>query len=78
MKLKLICYLKSGSVVYDESEFTECATIKDAKDAIDHLENFVNDAIKNRMSGTFTVGNTHINIQEVSAYTLEIKGDEFE
>lgn len=78
MKLNLICYLKSGSVVYDESEFEECATIQDAKDAIAHLKNFLNDAIKNRLSGTFTVGNTYINIQDVSAYTLEIKGDEFD
>ena len=78
MKLKFACYLKSGSVIYEENKLTEYATIKDAKDAIAPLENFVNDAIKNRLSGTFTVGNTHINIQEVSAYTLEIKGDEFD
>ena len=57
---------------------TEYATIKEAEDAIATLKNFVNNAIKNRLSGTFTVGNTHINIQEVSAYTLEIKGEEFD
>ena len=59
-------------------KLTEYATIKEAKDAIAPLEKFINDAIKDGRRGTFAVGNTHINIQEVSAYTLEIKGDEFD
>lgn len=76
MKLKLICYLKSGAVVSDEVEFTEDSTIEDAEDARVSVKNFVNNAIKNNLSGTFTVGYTHINIQEVSAYSLTIEGGE--
>ena len=74
MKLKLICYLKSGAVISDEVEFTEDSTIEDAEDARVSLKNFVNNAIKNNLSGTFTVGFTHINLQEVSAYSLTIEG----
>ena len=76
MKLKLICYLKSGAVVSDEAEFTEGATIEDAEDARVSLKKFVNNAIKNDTRGTFTVGFTHVNIQEVSAYSLTIEGVE--
>ena len=74
MKLKLICYLKSGAVISDEVEFTEDSTIEDAEDARVSLKNFVNNAIKNNLSGTFTVGFTHINLHEVSAYSLTIEG----
>ena len=74
MKLKIICYLKSGAVVSDEVEFTEDATIEDVEDARVSLKKFVNNAIKNNLSGTFTVGFTHINLQEVSAYSLTIEG----
>ena len=76
MKLKLICYLKSGAVVYDEVEFTDDATIEDAEDSRVSVKNFVNNAIKNNLSGTFTVGYTHVNLQEVSAYSLTIEGGE--
>ena len=76
MKLKLVCYLKSGAVVSDDVEFTEDATIEDAEDAMVSVKNFVNNAIKNNLSGTFTVGYTHVNLQEVSAYSLTIEGGE--
>ena len=76
MKLKLICYLKTGAVVSDEVEFAEDATIEDAEDERARLENLTNNAIKNDTRGTFTVGFTHINIQEVSAYSLTIEGGE--
>ena len=76
MKLKLVCYLKSGAVVSDDVEFTEDATIEDAEDAMVSVKNFVNNAIKNETRGTFTVGFTHVNIQEVSAYSLTIEGGE--
>ena len=76
MKLKLICYLKSGSVVSDEVEFAEYATIEDAEDARVSVKNFVNNAIKNEQSGTVTVGHTNINIQEIAAYSLTIEGGE--
>ena len=77
MKLKLICYLKSGTVVSDEVEFTEDATIEDAEDAMVSVKNFVNNAMKNETRGTFTVGFTHVNIQEISAYSLTIEGGEY-
>lgn len=77
MKLKLICYLKSGAVVSDEVEFTDDATIEDAEDARVSVKNFVNNAIKNDISGTFTVGFTHVNVREVSAYSLTIEGVDF-
>ena len=76
MKLKLICYLKSGAVVSDEVEFAEDATIEDAEDARVSVKNFVNNAIKNERSGTVTVGHTNINIQEIAAYSLKIEGGE--
>lgn len=76
MKLKLICYLKSCAVVSDEVEFTEDSTIEDAEDARVSVKNFVNNAIKNNLSGTFTVGYTNVNLQEVSAYSLAIEGGE--
>lgn len=76
MKLKFTCYLKSGAVVSDEAEFTEDATIEDAEDARVSVKNFVNNAIKNNLSGTFTVGCTHVNLQEVSAYSLTIEEGE--
>ena len=76
MKLKLVCYLKSGAVVSDDVEFTEDATIEDAEDAMVSVKNFVNNAIKNETRGTFTVGYTHVNLQEVSAYSLTIEGGE--
>lgn len=77
MKMKLVCYLKNGAVVYDEVEFTEDATIEDAENAMVSVKNFVNNAIKSEISGTFTVGFTHINIKEVSAYSLTIEGGEY-
>ena len=73
MKLKLICYLKSGAVVSDEMEFIESATTEDVNDARVKLKNLINDCIKNKKSGTVSFGYTHINIREISAYSLTIK-----
>ena len=77
MKLKLVCYLKNGTVVSCESKFTEDATIEAAEDAMVSLEKFVNNAIKNERRGTFTVDHTHINLLEIAAYSLTIEGGEF-
>ena len=77
MKLKLVCYLKSGAVVSDEVEFTDDATIEDVEDTRVSVKNFVNNAIKNEERGTFTIGFTHVNIQELSAYSLTIEGGEY-
>ena len=77
MNLKLICYLKSGAVVSDELEFIESATIKDVNDARVDFKNQINDCIKNNQSGTVSFGYTHINIQEISAYSLTIEGVEY-
>ena len=76
MKLKLVCYLKSGAVVSDEVEFTDDATIEDVEDTRVSVKNLVNNAINNEEIGTFTIGFTHVNIQEVSAYSLTIEGGE--
>lgn len=74
MKLKFICYLKSGAVVSDEVEFIESATIEDVNDAGVEFKKLVNDGIKNNQSGTVSFGYTNINIQEISAYSLTIEG----
>ena len=76
MKLKLICYLKSGAVVSDELEFIESATIEDVNDARVEFKKRINDCIKNNQSGTVSFGYTHINVQEISAYSLTIEGGE--
>ena len=76
MKLKFICYLKSGAVVSDELEFIESATIEDVNDARVKFKKLISDAIKEKQSGTVSFGYTHINIQEVSAYSLTIEGGE--
>lgn len=73
MKLKIICYLKSGAVVSDELEFIESATIEDANDAKVEVKKLINDAIKDKQSGTITFGYTHVSIQEISAYSLKIE-----
>lgn len=77
MKLKLICYLKSGSVVSDEVEFTEDATIEYVNDARVEFKKLINDGIKGKQIGTVSFGYTHINIQEISAYSLTIEGGEY-
>ena len=77
MKLKLICYLKSGAVVSDELEFIESATIEDVNDARVEFKKLMNDSIKGKQSGTVSFGYTHINIQEISAYSLTIEGGEY-
>lgn len=77
MKLKLICYLKSGSVVSDEVEFTEDATIEYVNDVRVEFKKLINDGIKGKQSGTVSFGYTHINIQEISAYSLTIEGGEY-
>ena len=76
MKLKFICYLKSGAIVSDELEFIESATIEDVNDARVKFKKLISDAIKGKQSGTVSFGYTHINIQEVSAYSLTIEGGE--
>lgn len=77
MKLKLICYLKSGAVVSDEVEFIESATIEDVNDARVEFKKLINDGIKDKKSGTVSFGYTNINIQEISAYSLTIEGGEY-
>ena len=77
MKLKLICYLKSGAVVSDELEFIESATIEDVNDARVEFKKLMNDSIKGNQRGTVSFGYTHINIQEISAYSLTIEGVEY-
>lgn len=77
MKLKLICYLKSGAVVSDELEFIESVTIEDVNDARVEFKKRINDCIKNKESGTVSFGYTHINVQEISAYSLTIEGGEY-
>ena len=73
MKLKFICYLKSGAVVSDELEFIESATIEDVNNTRIEFKDFINNGIKDKQSGTITFGYTHINIQEISAYSLKIE-----
>ena len=73
MKLKFICYLKSGAVVSDEIEFVESATVQDANNTRIKCKDFINNGIKEKLNGTFTFGFTHINIQEISAYSLKIE-----
>ena len=77
MKLKLICYLKSGAVVSDELEFIEYATTEDVNDARVEFKKLMNDGIKYKQSGTVSFGYTNINIQEISAYSLTIEGGEY-
>ena len=77
MKLKLICYLKSGAVVSDELEFIESATIEDVNDARVEFKNIINNCIKGDQIGTVSFGYTHINIKEISAYSLTIEGGEY-
>ena len=77
MKLKFICYLKSGAVVSDEVELIESATIEDANDARVEFKNLISGSIKDKQSGTVSFGYTHINIQEISAYSLTIEGGEY-
>ena len=77
MKLKLICYLKSGAVVSDELEFIESATIEDVNDERVEFKKLMNDGIKYKQSGTVSFGYTNINIQEISAYSLTIEGVEY-
>ena len=71
MKLKFICYLKSGAVVSDELEFIESATIEDVNKTRIEFKDFINNGIKDKQSGTITFGYTHINIQEISAYSIK-------
>ena len=73
MKLKFICYLKSGAVVSDELEFIESATIEDVNKTRIEFKDFINNGIKDKQSGTITFGYTHINIQEISAYSIKIE-----
>jgi hypothetical protein len=77
MKLKFICYLKSGVVVSDELEFIESATIEDVNYAMVEFKNLINNGIKGEKSGAVSFGYTHINIQEISAYSLTIEGGEY-
>ena len=77
MKLKLICYLKSGAVVSDELEFIESATIEDVNDVRVEFKKIINDGIKGKQSGAVSFGYTHINVQEISAYSLTIEGGEY-
>ena len=77
MKLKFTCYLKSGAVVSDELQFIESATIEDVNDARVEFKKLMNDGIKGKQSGTVSFGYTHINIQEISAYSLTIEGGEY-
>ena len=77
MKLKFICYLKSGAVVSDELEFIESATIEDVNDARVEFKKLISDGIIGKKSGTVSFGYTHINIQEISAYSLTIEGGEY-
>ena len=73
MKLKFICYLKSGAVVSDELEFIESATIEDVNKTRIEFKDFINNGIKDKRSGTITFGYTHINVQEISAYSIKIE-----
>ena len=73
MKLKFICYLKSGAVVSDEIEFVESATVEDVNNTRIEFKDFINNGIKEKFNGTVTFGYTHINIQEISAYSLKIE-----
>lgn len=73
MKLKLICYLKSGAVVSGEIEFVESATVEDVNNTRIECEDFINKCMSEKLNGTVTFGYTHINVQEISAYSLKIE-----
>lgn len=75
MKLKFVCYLKSGAVVSDELEFTDDATIDEVNDVRVKVKDFINNAIKEKRSGTVSFGFAHINVQEISAYSLKIEDE---
>lgn len=66
-------YLKSGAIVLHKIEFTNDANENDKKYALDAIENMIDEAIKKKSIGVISLYRTHINVQEIAAYTIQEK-----
>ena len=73
MKIKMVCWMKSGVQVEESIEFIDEATIEDAKEVREEMNGLIRNGIRRKDSGTVNFGFAFFNISEIAAYRMTIE-----
>ena len=73
MKIKMVCWMKSGVQTEESIELIKEATIEDAEKAREEMNGLIRNAIRRNDSGTINFGFASFNISEIAAYRMTIE-----
>ena len=73
MKIKMVCWMKSGVKIEESIDFTDEATIEDAEKAREEMNGLIRNVIRRKESGTVNFGFASFNISEIAAYRMTIE-----
>ena len=73
MKIKMVCWMKSGVQIEESIEFIDEATIEDAEKVREEMNGLIRNGIRRKDSGTVNFGFASFNISEIAAYRMTIE-----
>ena len=73
MKIKMVCWMKSGVQIEESIEFIDEATIEDAENVREKMNGLIRNGIRRKESGTVNFGFASFNISEIAAYRMTIE-----
>ncbi len=73
MKIKMVCWMKSGVQIEESIEFIDEATIEDAENVREEMNGLIRNGIRRKDSGTVNFGFASFNISEIVAYRMTIE-----
>ena len=76
MKIKMVCWMKSGVQIEESIEFIDEATIEDAENVREEMNGLIRNGIRRKDSGTVNFGFASFNISEIAAYRMTIEKSE--
>lgn len=73
MKIKMVCWMKSGVQIEESIGFIDEATIEDVENVREEMNGLIRNGIRRKDSGTVNFGFASFNISEIAAYRMTIE-----
>ena len=73
MKIKMVCWMKSGVQIEESIEFIDESTIEDVENVREEMNGLIRNGIRRKESGTVNFGFASFNISEIAAYRMTIE-----
>lgn len=73
MKIKMVCWMKSGVKIEESIDFIDEVTIEDAENIREKMNGLIRNGIRRNESGTVNFGFASFNISEIAAYRMTIE-----